>query len=31
VATKAGNDFYHARQADDAGYGPIVQNTTVIT
>lgn len=27
VATKAGNDFYHARQADDAGYGPIVQNT----
>lgn len=27
VATKAGNDFYHARQADAAGYGPIVQNT----
>jgi len=27
VATKAGNDFYHARQKDDAGYGPIVQNT----
>jgi len=26
VATKAGNDFYHARQSDDAGYGPIVQN-----
>jgi len=26
VATKVGNDFYHARQADDAGYGPIVQN-----
>jgi aryl-alcohol dehydrogenase-like predicted oxidoreductase len=27
VATKAGNDFYHARQADDDGYGPIIQNT----
>lgn len=26
VATKAGNDFYHAAAADDRGYGPIRQN-----
>ncbi len=26
VATKAGNDFYHADEEDDAGYGPIRQN-----
>jgi len=26
VATKAGNDFYHASEEDDAGYGPIRQN-----
>lgn len=26
VATKAGNDFYHAQKEDDAGYGPIRQN-----
>lgn len=27
VATKAGNDFYHATSRDDTGYGPIRQNT----
>ena len=27
VATKAGNDFYHATEADDRGYGPIRTNT----
>ncbi len=27
VATKAGNDFYHASAKDDIGYGPIRQNT----
>jgi aryl-alcohol dehydrogenase-like predicted oxidoreductase len=26
VATKAGNDFYHANDKDDEGYGPIRQN-----
>jgi len=26
VATKAGNDFYHASAQDDKGYGPIRQN-----
>jgi aryl-alcohol dehydrogenase-like predicted oxidoreductase len=26
IATKAGNDFYHADQKDDQGYGPIRQN-----
>jgi len=26
IATKAGNDFYHASSADDKGYGPIRQN-----
>ena len=26
IATKAGNDFYHATPADDSGYGPIRQN-----
>lgn len=26
IATKAGNDFYHATSADDHGYGPIRQN-----
>lgn len=26
IATKAGNDFYHASEADDGGYGPIQQN-----
>ncbi|MCB9849397.1 MAG: aldo/keto reductase [Phycisphaerales bacterium] len=26
VATKAGNDFYHADAGDDKGYGPIRQN-----
>lgn len=26
VATKAGNDFYHASSEDDKGYGPIRQN-----
>jgi aryl-alcohol dehydrogenase-like predicted oxidoreductase len=26
VATKAGNDFYHASEKDDQGYGPIRQN-----
>ncbi len=26
IATKAGNDFYHAQNEDDAGYGPIRQN-----
>ncbi len=26
IATKAGNDFYHASPADDHGYGPIRQN-----
>ncbi|MDZ7379542.1 MAG: aldo/keto reductase [candidate division KSB1 bacterium] len=26
VATKVGNDFYHASAADDRGYGPIRQN-----
>ncbi|MCU0644895.1 MAG: aldo/keto reductase [bacterium] len=26
VATKAGNDFYHASEKDDKGYGPIRQN-----
>jgi aryl-alcohol dehydrogenase-like predicted oxidoreductase len=26
VATKAGNDFYHAAAQDDRGYGPIRQN-----
>lgn len=26
IATKAGNDFYHATEADDEGYGPIRQN-----
>ena len=26
VATKAGNDFYHASEKDDRGYGPIRQN-----
>jgi aryl-alcohol dehydrogenase-like predicted oxidoreductase len=25
IATKAGNDFYHADEADDEGYGPIRQ------
>jgi aryl-alcohol dehydrogenase-like predicted oxidoreductase len=25
IATKAGNDFYNARDGDDAGYGPIKQ------
>ena len=28
VATKAGNDFYNADSADDAGYGPIRQTYT---
>jgi aryl-alcohol dehydrogenase-like predicted oxidoreductase len=27
IATKAGNDFYHASEKDDTGYGPIRQNT----
>ena len=27
IATKAGNDFYHASGRDDRGYGPIRQNT----
>jgi aryl-alcohol dehydrogenase-like predicted oxidoreductase len=26
IATKAGNDFYHAGNEDDKGYGPIRQN-----
>lgn len=26
IATKAGNDFYHAAAQDDRGYGPIRQN-----
>ena len=26
VATKAGNDFYHASENDDVGYGPYTQN-----
>jgi aryl-alcohol dehydrogenase-like predicted oxidoreductase len=26
IATKAGNDFYNARAADDAGYGPMRPN-----
>jgi len=26
IATKAGNDFYFAKQEDDQGYGPIQQN-----
>ncbi len=26
IATKAGNDFYHADEADDEGYGPIRQS-----
>ncbi|MBU0640774.1 MAG: aldo/keto reductase [Planctomycetes bacterium] len=26
IATKAGNDFYHATDKDDEGYGPIRQN-----
>lgn len=26
IATKAGNDFYHAEKSDDVGYGPIRQN-----
>lgn len=26
IATKAGNDFYHATEADDRGYGPIRPN-----
>jgi len=26
VATKAGNDFYHAVEDDDVGYGPYTQN-----
>jgi aryl-alcohol dehydrogenase-like predicted oxidoreductase len=26
IATKAGNDFYHASESDDSGYGPIRQN-----
>lgn len=26
VATKAGNDFYHANEGDDVGYGPYRQN-----
>lgn len=28
VATKAGNDFYHADDSDDKGYGPIRQTYT---
>jgi aryl-alcohol dehydrogenase-like predicted oxidoreductase len=28
IATKAGNDFYNATSADDAGYGPIRQTYT---
>jgi aryl-alcohol dehydrogenase-like predicted oxidoreductase len=27
IATKAGNDFYHANHQDDEGYGPIRKNT----
>jgi aryl-alcohol dehydrogenase-like predicted oxidoreductase len=27
IATKASNDFYHATEKDDRGYGPIRQNT----
>jgi len=26
IATKAGNDFYHADETDDEGYGPIREN-----
>lgn len=26
IATKAGNDFYHANEADDSGYGRVRQN-----
>ena len=26
IATKAGNDFYHANEGDNKGYGPIRQN-----
>jgi len=26
IATKVGNDFYHADESDDEGYGPIRQN-----
>jgi len=26
IATKAGNDFYYAKQKDDSGYGPIQQS-----
>jgi aryl-alcohol dehydrogenase-like predicted oxidoreductase len=26
IATKAGSDFYHAEESDDAGYGPIRQS-----
>ncbi len=26
IATKVGNDFYHATESDDRGYGPIRQN-----
>ena len=28
IATKAGNDFYNATQADDKGFGPIIQTYT---
>jgi len=28
IATKAGNDFYNATQADDHGFGPIIQTYT---
>lgn len=28
VATKAGNDFYNATEADDHGFGPIIQTYT---
>jgi len=28
IATKAGNDFYNATEADDHGFGPIVQTYT---
>ncbi len=28
IATKAGNDFYHASDKDDTGYGPIKQTYT---
>jgi aryl-alcohol dehydrogenase-like predicted oxidoreductase len=28
IATKAGNDFYNATEADDHGFGPIIQTYT---